>query len=287
MFKDGIRRVISTISHYIKKLMPSMKYENDEEMKKMSLRDWRQALRTPPTYRIGNSTLRIQTTFVSVIALLGLVVLLVLYATSRTSMKFNGYGIKNDNFYSNYIIKHPHEKLEKKTYHETEEEYYNATYPLTPPLITASGIQYRIGIISDLDTNSKDKFESNTWRSYLKKGHLMWYPNENSITIVWDRIEPTELKSTFGQNGRGMELSELVVFNGKLLSFDDRTGIVYEINPETNKVIPWVLLVDGNGMTTKGMIFSITLLFYPLLKHSFNPDFNFIIYYIYFLLDIN
>lgn len=29
-----------------------------------------------------------------------------------------------------------------------------------------------------------------------------------------------------------MELSELVVFDGKLLSFDDRTGVIYHIEGE-------------------------------------------------------
>lgn len=43
-----------------------------------------------------------------------------------------------------------------------------------------------------------------------------------------------------------MELSELVVFDGRLLTFDDRTGIVYEIVNE-QKMVPWVLLVDGDG----------------------------------------
>lgn len=42
-----------------------------------------------------------------------------------------------------------------------------------------------------------------------------------------------------------MELSELVVFNGRLLSFDDRTGIIYEIL--NDRAIPWVLLMDGDG----------------------------------------
>lgn len=42
-----------------------------------------------------------------------------------------------------------------------------------------------------------------------------------------------------------MELSELVVFDGKLLTFDDRTGIVFEIINE--KIIPWLLLMDGDG----------------------------------------
>lgn len=47
-----------------------------------------------------------------------------------------------------------------------------------------------------------------------------------------------------------MELSELVVFNGKLLTFDDRTGLIYEL--ENNKLIPWVLLIDGDGQSSKG-----------------------------------
>jgi len=45
----------------------------------MSLREWRQAIRTPTTYRVGNSTLRIQTQFVSLVAFIGLVVLLIVY----------------------------------------------------------------------------------------------------------------------------------------------------------------------------------------------------------------
>lgn len=48
-----------------------------------------------------------------------------------------------------------------------------------------------------------------------------------------------------------MELSELVTFNGKLLSFDDRTGLIYEI--VNNKPIPWVLLTDGDGSVSKGI----------------------------------
>jgi len=50
--------------------------------------------------------------------------------------------------------------------------------------------------------------------------------------------------------GRGMELSELSVFNAKVYAVDDRTGIVYEILD--SKVVPWVILSDGNGKETKG-----------------------------------
>lgn len=46
-----------------------------------------------------------------------------------------------------------------------------------------------------------------------------------------------------------MELSELVTFDGRLLTFEDRTGLVYEI--VNNQVIPWVLLIDGDGKYAK------------------------------------
>lgn len=52
-----------------------------------------------------------------------------------------------------------------------------------------------------------------------------------------------------------MELSELMVFNGKLYSCDDRTGIVYELtNLDGDEVVPvpWVILADGNGTISKG-----------------------------------
>lgn len=48
-----------------------------------------------------------------------------------------------------------------------------------------------------------------------------------------------------------MELSELRVFNGKLYTFDDRTGIVYQI-VDNQRIIPWVLLTDGDGQSMKG-----------------------------------
>ncbi|EAW89548.1 calcium activated nucleotidase 1, isoform CRA_a [Homo sapiens] len=47
-----------------------------------------------------------------------------------------------------------------------------------------------------------------------------------------------------------MELSDLIVFNGKLYSVDDRTGVVYQI--EGSKAVPWVILSDGDGTVEKG-----------------------------------
>lgn len=124
---------------------------------------------------------------------------------------------------------------------------YNSTYPLTQPKF-ARGIQtYRIGMVADLDTASKS---GHSWRSYLKKGHLSFVESKKEVKIVWDDGEPQALESSFSLKDRGMELSELVTFDGRLLSFDDRTGLVYSF--EGDKLVPWVILLDGNGHSSKG-----------------------------------
>ncbi|KAE8745396.1 Soluble calcium- activated nucleotidase 1 [Frankliniella occidentalis] len=207
----------------------------------MSLRDWRQALTTPPMYRVGNSTLRIQTHFVCLIAAVGLFVLIVWYAMSPPSRSHRSY------LYSEHYDMLP---LSNVITPKSVIDSYNATYPLTPPVRSAFGITYRIGVISDLDTDSKSTSESSTWVSYFKKGHLTWDRVHGSASFKWDASEPTRLTSTLGQGKRGMELSELIVFNGKLYAPDDRTGIVYEI--DGTKAIPWVLLTNGDGRRVKG-----------------------------------
>uniref|UniRef100_A0A6I8N5A7 Soluble calcium-activated nucleotidase 1 n=1 Tax=Ornithorhynchus anatinus TaxID=9258 RepID=A0A6I8N5A7_ORNAN len=125
---------------------------------------------------------------------------------------------------------------------------YNATYPLSPPQRTPEGLRYRIALIADLDTGSRARAE-NTWFSYLKKGHLTLAAGGERVSVEWDR-EDGVLESHLAEGGRGMELSDLVVFNGKLYSVDDRTGVVYRI--EGTKTVPWVILSDGDGTVGKG-----------------------------------
>lgn len=125
---------------------------------------------------------------------------------------------------------------------------YNDTYPLSPPQRNPEGVRYRIGVIADLDTQSRGA-EEHTWFSYLKKGYLVLSDSGDSVTVEWDKDESV-LQSHLAEKGRGMELSELVVFNGKLYAVDDRTGVVYQI--EGDKVVPWVILADGDGTVEKG-----------------------------------
>uniref|UniRef100_K7FIK4 Soluble calcium-activated nucleotidase 1 n=1 Tax=Pelodiscus sinensis TaxID=13735 RepID=K7FIK4_PELSI len=118
---------------------------------------------------------------------------------------------------------------------------YNDTYPLSPPQRSAEGVRYRIAVIADLDTGSKGPQE-HTWFSYA---------SGDRVTVEWDRADSV-LESHLAEKGRGMELSELVVFNGRLYAVDDRTGVVYLI--EGTKVVPWVILSDGDGTVGKGKL---------------------------------
>ncbi|XP_045428100.1 soluble calcium-activated nucleotidase 1 isoform X5 [Pipistrellus kuhlii] len=113
---------------------------------------------------------------------------------------------------------------------------------------TPGGTRYRIAVIADLDTDSKAR-EENTWFSYLQKGHLTLSPSGDRVAVEWDP-GPRVLESHLAEKGRGMELSDLAAFNGKLYSVDDRTGVVYRIEGAT--AVPWVILSDGDGSVGKG-----------------------------------
>ncbi|CAK1596394.1 unnamed protein product [Parnassius mnemosyne] len=201
-------------------------YELDDRKMKGTFRDWRKALRTPATYRVGNAV-RIQPQFVFLVALIGLLLLILFYYNWWTSSQTHS------------------------TYRWTSiTRTYNATYPFSPPLKSGDIITYRIGIVADLDTNSKSNSKANTFNSYLKKGLLSYDPIKQYASVTWDTQPAILLSSTYSHKGRGMELSELIVFDGRLLTFDDRSGMVFEIF--NNKMVPWVILPDGNGHAEKG-----------------------------------
>ncbi|KAJ8680352.1 hypothetical protein QAD02_016139 [Eretmocerus hayati] len=169
----------------------------------LSPRDWRQALRQPHVYRVGNSTLRVQSH-------------LLVFLLQRSNCQLY---------------------------------FYNRTYPLSPPIKQYTGVTYNLAIVADLDTDSKIDGKKSAWRSYLLKGRLTHMASRNLVSVEWDR-EPVVLTGSLALKGRGMELSELVVFDGRLLTMDDRTGMVYFF--DADNVYPWVILMDGNGKSSKG-----------------------------------
>ncbi|XP_001359657.3 soluble calcium-activated nucleotidase 1 [Drosophila pseudoobscura] len=220
---------------------PAFAYrEQETSPRAMYMRDWRSALRTP-TYRIGNRTVRFNYHFALLVVCVVALVLLFYFARQGSRSSSEGYWLRRS------IID------AKSLDGRAVTEAYNSTYPLTPPLGLRGGvINYRIAMIADLDISSKiaKPDGSSTWRSYLKKGYLTFTVSKAEIKISWDDGAPTVLESAFALKGRGMELSELVTFNGRLLSFDDRTGLIYEI--VNDKPIPWVILLDGDGHSAKG-----------------------------------
>lgn len=93
------------------------------------------------------------------------------------------------------------------------------------------------------------------FRSTLLPGTITFDPTTKKYSIDFE--ETRTLTSSHNEAGRGMELSELTLYHNRLLSFDDRTGTVFEIlnkNQGTDSyVVPRFVITEGDGDTDKGM----------------------------------
>lgn len=205
------------------------------------MNDWRRAIKTPISYSVpGTSTSlqRQQTNFVSFVVISGALVLFILFTFVPQPRTI--YSQLDDEH------GHSHEKLNSCVCCNSESLSYNQTRTLIERLEDGR-LKYHIAAIADLDKKSKSP-NTNSYLSYLLKGTFIFNPLTSAVELKWSESE-LELSSKYSLGGRGMELSDLVVFNGKLYSCDDRTGIVYEING--TMALPWVILRDGNGETTQ------------------------------------
>lgn len=191
-----------------------------------SVHEWTKAIRRPTSYRVGNARFHLKPRVVFYAAIFSCAVLVLLIVILPKSTISNDCSNESNG----------------KSVH------YDPTYPLTNPLSTPRGTVYRIGLVTDLDTSSANNEKKNTWLSYYRLGNLTLSESKKSISVKLE--QPKVLLSNIGAGGRGMELSELVIFNGKLYTVDDRTGIVYEIFKDS--VIPWSILADGDGKASKG-----------------------------------
>jgi soluble calcium-activated nucleotidase 1 len=64
-------------------------------------------------------------------------------------------------------------------------------------------------------------------------------------------LDEVPLVSRLSEADRGMELSELVYFHDKLLTFSDRTGVIYEVT-DGGKLVPLWILSDHDGQSEDG-----------------------------------
>jgi soluble calcium-activated nucleotidase 1 len=88
----------------------------------------------------------------------------------------------------------------------------------------------------------------------MMPGTLQFDPSANKYSVQFGDMRT--LISGHNEAGRGMELSELTLYNNRLLAFDDRTGSVFEIlskNAEESFVVPRFVITEGEGDTDKGM----------------------------------
>lgn len=116
--------------------------------------------------------------------------------------------------------------------------------------------QFRFAAVTDLDQLSRMAGEEKLkFRSLLQPGTITHNVKSNKYTI--DMEETRTLITGHNEAGRGGEFSELTIFDNHLLTFDDRTGDVFEIlNKEGGKssfVAPRYVMTEGEGDTDKGM----------------------------------
>lgn len=207
---------------------PRSKYKAGESDVTLRLNEWIKAVRSPPPYRVAGRSVKLNTIR---LAKFGIVILLILTVITLLIPAVH-YGPE----LNRRVILHPK---------------YNSTYPLTKPHRTRDGTIYKIGCIADLDTNSKHTTQKSTWFSYFKIGYLELSHDHRKVSIKWNS-ESTKLETHLAEKGRSLELSELIAFNGKLYTCDDRTGIIFEITHDY-LILPWVILLDGNGQVSKGL----------------------------------
>ncbi len=115
--------------------------------------------------------------------------------------------------------------------------------------------EYLLAIITDEDHASLVELDDGGtgWQSTLRHDRI--YREVDSHTgrpryrfedIPEDQGGQYRLISQIAEGGRGAEFSELVMFGKRLVTFDDRTGLVCEIRDQ-RQLVPRQILMTGSG----------------------------------------
>jgi len=115
---------------------------------------------------------------------------------------------------------------------------------------------FRFAAVTDLDQLSRvTESKKPLFKSILLTGIITKDPSSEKYSIEFE--DTRTLTSQHNEAGRGMELSELTLYDDRLLAFDDRTGSVFEIlsknNGASSFVVPRFVITEGSGDTDKGM----------------------------------
>eukprot|EP00915_Cephaloidophora_sp_WS-2016_P007843 GHVH01010847.1.p1 GENE.GHVH01010847.1~~GHVH01010847.1.p1 ORF type:complete len:412 (+),score=79.89 GHVH01010847.1:146-1381(+) len=108
--------------------------------------------------------------------------------------------------------------------------------------------------VADLDQMSRLE-DGKSYHSYMAEG-LVYLSSSNGWVVHWNE-EPQIISSPLNEGNRGVELSELILFDDRLYTVDDRTGIVFEVVRDSDwkfDIIARHILTEGDGRSsTKGM----------------------------------
>lgn len=115
--------------------------------------------------------------------------------------------------------------------------------------------EYTLAIITDEDHASQVELDDGqvAWQSTLRYDRLCRHVDNDTGRIRYEFEDipvgqggEHQLISLLAESGRGAEFSELVMFGKRLITFDDRTGLVCEIRNE-NQLVPRQILMTGCG----------------------------------------
>lgn len=116
------------------------------------------------------------------------------------------------------------------------------------------GDRFEFVIVSDMDGDTPREARYG-FVSHLRHGTLV-REGDGQYVIEWKEKGPgVPLRSKLHKKNRGMELSEMEIFEGKVIAADDRTGILYHVKHPFGShavVDPWIQLYDGDGKARNG-----------------------------------
>lgn len=122
---------------------------------------------------------------------------------------------------------------------------YDARYPLSPFIDNPTETIFNFASVADLDAaSSSSRNGTQEWVTYVLKGKLKYNKLEKIYSI--ERNKDHEIAhGSFAFDDRGMELSELITYDNRILAVDDKSGILYE---QTGEIFtPRLLLPNGDG----------------------------------------
>lgn len=110
----------------------------------------------------------------------------------------------------------------------------------------AEGASFAVAMIADQDEASMA--EAGAWESKLAYGKLVYKGDKGDASYALEITGEATITTTRGdKSGRGAEYSALEVFDGKLLTMDDRTGNIDELVPKEGGGFDVKPLVDSEG----------------------------------------